>query len=246
MNPHPLPADTGGRLKPVLLGLLAACLLLAGCGPALRSLPPAGLTKHKTVQVFHNGFHSGLMLTWPDPDLAFLDGRHDDKPAALPWLEIGYGADAWTRLGGGSCTACRLAFTTSAGVLMLRHQPECRPVLHNDGPVRLWAIDLDRAGWDGLLAHIRTSMDASLNYPRKAGATDWVAFTTTRWSILHNCHDWTAECLMAMGLDLNEPSYRSSDSFEEEMDEVMATLAKAGITVVGRPRPVTPPQPPKS
>jgi hypothetical protein len=74
-----------------------------------------------------------------------------------------------------------------------------------------------------------------------------VAFTTVRWSVFHNCHDWTAECLAAMGLDLEEPSLRTSDGFEEDLDETMATLKKAGITVIGPPTAVpTAAQPPKS
>jgi hypothetical protein len=224
----------GRALRPAHF-LLSVCLVavLGGCGQPLRSLPPAGLTAHHQVVVFNDGSHSGLLLPWPDPDLVFLDPRNDDPPSRMPWLEIGFGADAWTRLGGGSSVAARLAFGSSAAVLMLRHQPGMFPMPRPGVEPQLWKVDLDQAAWERLKAHLAAAVDRELSYPRKPGATDWVVFAVERWSIVHNCHDWTAGCLVVCGLDIDHPIGRTSSGFQEEITAISRQLAEAGITVIG-------------
>ena len=227
---------TAGRImRPAVC--FAVLLILAGCGQSLRSLPPAGLTLHRTIAVFNDGFHSGLLVPWPDADLAFLDPRTDDAPARMPWLEVGFGADAWTRLGGGSCVAIRLSFGSSAAVLMLRHLPDMHPPPRNGSEAQVWHLSLDEQAWHHLIDHLVASVDSDLNYPRKPGVTDWVVFSRERWSVFNNCHDWTASCLETAGLDLEYQNMRTSSGFAEEMAAVNRQLAEARITVIGRAQP---------
>lgn len=231
-------------------GLFYACLLscvlfLSGCGSALRELPPAGLQAHRTIAVFNDGFHSGILLPWPDPDLAFLDGRSDDKPGAMPWLEIGFGADAWARLGGGSCVGVRLTFSSSAGVYIMRHLPDRSPPPREEGGPQpwVWTFQVDQAGWTALVKHIHDGIDPDLNYPRRPGSTDWVTFGRGSWSVFNNCHDWTAGSLAQTGLYLPDHWLRSSGGFADDLAAAKAAIAAAGITVIGPPPAGAPPGP---
>ena len=117
--------------------------------------------------------------------------------------------------------------------MILSHQSGMHPKPRENRAPYVWKLDLDGEAWQRLVAHLHASVDREITYPRRPEATDWVVFAVERWSIFHNCHDWTAGCLAAVGLDLDHPTIRTSSSFAEELQSIETQLAIGGITVIG-------------
>ena len=207
--------------------LVVATLLLTGCAssPARtpRIAPPSA--SDVTVVIFNDSFHSGFLLP-NQPDLAFLDPQPAGEPATRPWIEVGFGADAWVvARDPGACTAVWLAFSRTAGVLMLEHRvSDLRPPRDPDTPVRFWRIRLSQESWTRLVAELHTWVVEEVVQPRQPDEAAFMRFSARRWSSFRNCHDFVVETLDPVGLDLAWRAVYTSDGFSAVMDGAQREL----------------------
>jgi hypothetical protein len=223
----------GAVRSPAPLLLAIVLLLAAGCGQALRSLPPQGLTAHREIVVFSDGFHSGLLLPWPDPALAALDPATGDGPASLPWFEVGFGAAAWMlEAQPGCCTATGMVVCPVPGALAMRHHRDPAPLPRSGAATRTWRLTVDADGWTALAAALRA--DRGPGEPRLPGNPALLCSSPRRWSVLANCHDWTVSRLRDAGLDLRDRTWRGNRDLVGDLDRAVVELAAAGRLVVGR------------
>ena len=220
------------RLLPPIL-LLA--LLLSGCAglarQPVRAAPAAGDVR---IVVFNDGFHGGFLLP-ARPELAFLDPVTTGAAAAWPWIEVGFGADAWIAAQDpGCCTATSLAFSRSDAVLMCERLPdERRKPRDPETPIRFWSLTLAPASWDRLVAAIRLWVVDDLVQPRRPEQARFMRFAAHKWSSFRNCNDFVVETLEPAGLDLSWRAIYTSGIFTSVMDKAEAELAASGTTVIG-------------
>jgi hypothetical protein len=223
------------RLPFVFLCAMAALCCLTGCSRPLQTIPPAGLVAADRLLVFADGLHSGLVLS-KSPSLATLDAQPEGPPVTLPFMEVGFAADEWiANESPGSGMKLRMAFGTSGGVLDLCHRAEMsRPARSPDIALRTWTLEVSAEGRQALdtfiLAWRNASAPQMLRPPLRPTT---FRFSTHRWSIFHNCHDFSVLALRAAGLDLTIKNLYTNDVFISQMDEALATLAASGITVIG-------------
>lgn len=224
-------------VNPFAACLLLTAVLLAGCAGRLERLPPPNLPESERILVFADGLHSGVVVAM-SPALADLDPQPEGPPAALPYLEVGFAADEWIAASEpGSGTKLRMAFGTSGGVLDLCHRAElARPPRSADIPLRTWIIPLSAEGRRRLDTCIRSwgNREAPQMLRPPARPTTF-RFANRRWSIFHNCHDFTVEVLRAAGLELEVLSIYDNDRLAKQMDEAVRQMAEGSITVVGPP-----------
>lgn len=215
--------------------LLFAALLLSGCATGLaRPARGAPVTDTDvTVVVFNDGFHSGLLVP-RSPELADLDPQAEGPAVALPWLELGFGADAWVAAHDpGCCTATWLIFSRSPGVLMCEHlaNPTRKPRDPNT-TLHLWPLRFTAAAWQRLSTEIRTWVDTGLVQPRQPTQASFMRFSTKRWTSFRNCNDFVIETLAPAGLEMVwRPAYTVS-GFAAVMEGVVTELERDGIKVI--------------
>lgn len=219
-----------------LLTLAVLCaLLLSGCA-GLARMPVQAVPSADDVRivVFNDGFHGGFLLP-ARAELAFLDPVTDGAPAGWPWIEVGFGADAWIAAQDpGCCTATWLAFSRSEAVLMCERLPhEQRPPRDAETPIRFWSITLSPDAWKRLVASIRLWVVDDLVQPRRPEQATFMRFASRKWSSFRNCNDFVVENLDSAGLDLSWRAIYTSGVFCGVMDDATAELEETRTTVIG-------------
>ena len=218
---------------PTLITL--AALLLSGCAGLARqpvqAVPSAGDVR---IVVFNDGFHGGFLLP-ARAELAFLDPVTEGTPATWPWIEVGFGADAWIAAQDpGCCTATWLAFSRSEAVLMCERLPdERRQPRDADTPIHFWALTLSPESWRRLVDSIRLWVVDDLVQPRRPEQPRFMRFASRKWSSFRNCNDFVVENLDAAGLDLSWRAIYTSGVFRGIMDDAADELEETRTTVIG-------------
>lgn len=226
------------RLPPLLLLLaLLPALLLTGCaGLARQPVHAAPTADDVRIVVFNDGFHGGFLLP-ARPELAFLDPVTTGAPATWPWIEVGFGADAWVAAQDpGCCTATWLAFSRSDAVLMCERWPdEQRKPRDPQTPIHFWSLTLSPASWSRLVATVRLWVVDDLIQPRRPEQARFMRFAVHKWSSFRNCNDFVVDALESAGLDLSWRAIYTSGIFTGVMDKAAAELASTGPIVIGVP-----------
>lgn len=211
-------------MRPTPLVLLAAVLLLCGCGARLERLPPPGLAEAERVLVFADGMHSGVVLA-ATPALAALDAQPAGAPAGMPYLEVGFAADAWIAADNpGMCMKLAMATTTQRGVLYLVHLPASdRPRREAETPIRTWVLPLSAEGRRRLGERIDSWVDTSAPVVLRLPArTSFMRFATRDWKLSHNCHDFTVDLLHAAGIPVAQPPLMLAAPLRAALDRAWA------------------------
>lgn len=215
--------------------LVLVCLLASvGCA-GLSRLPPTGQPIHREILVFDDGFHSGLVLPKQD-GLEALDPRKEGAAASLPFVEIGFGSDAWAAIEDPGCVfTTRLALLGGTGVLMCEHRSaSTRPPRDDATPIRFWRLPLSAAGWQALVAAVQAEVDASVPaLPRHPDRSFFLLPARNDWSLSRNCHCFTVTLLRRCGLPLAWRPWHSSAMLTRQLDAAMAELAAGGVAGVG-------------
>lgn len=223
------------RLSYLSCWLLLLAPFLGGCATGL-ARPARGVVAAPTdieVVVFNDGFHSGLIVPLR-PELVDLDPQKAGTAATLPWLELGFGADAWVATHDpGCCTATWLAFSRSAGVVMCEHLPEpTRKPRDAETPIRFWSLRFTEPAWQRLVAEVHTWAETGLVQPRQADKAVFMRYATKRWSSFHNCSDFVVETLAPAGLQIAWRPIYTIGGFAAVMDGVQRDLQRDGVTVI--------------
>ena len=220
-----------------ILSVLCLILVLAGCSGGLRGLPPRDLQPATTLVVFCDGFHSGLLV-----DRQVLPERLNPKvpgPAdAGARRSLHFGEEQWTT--GADVTwhhACRLAFVPGRGVIQsdVSAAETCDvPGLDRERLV-FWRFPVSQAGVDAVMQRLQTEWipKDSLQVMLSPDIPTTLFTTGRDWSVYDNCHDFTADLLIAAGLHLPRHTIARAGVLRADLDQAVADLAQGGIRVIG-------------
>lgn len=217
-------------------GLLLAALLLAGCGGILRSVPPQGLKGTRTILVFADHFHSGIVL----PSAAVgpeLDGRPARELEGRPWTALHFGEEVWmTDLSTGFWHAASLAVSPGPGMLEVDRLPsrDLTPLGVDAARLRWWSFPVDEAGWSGLLAAFEGRW-VDRGRPQAPAPVAFARYlpSSRKWSLSNNCHDFTLDLLRGAGLDLRPRAIYDAGRLRKDLDRAQEELDAAGVVVIG-------------
>lgn len=183
---------------PAMRSWLVLCFALCGCAGPSR---PAAVAE-ATVVAFADGFHSGVILerAQAPPDLL-------PASAGLPWVAFHFGERRWIRgEADGLCDAVRLAACSGEGGVQVDAVPWW---VHDRGGtdpsrVRVWAFPLTAAELAALKARLVAWIaPGAVREPIRPGSCWWPA--SRAWSLRTNCHDFTADLLLAAGIPVGQP-----------------------------------------
>jgi hypothetical protein len=221
--------------------LLGAVLLLTlvGCARSPASLPAGDQEAYTTLRVFCDGFHSGLVLprSAVPPE---LDPSRRAWGETRPGRSFHYGEQAWTSGEDMSrCHAARLAFIPGVGVI----QSDVTPLAMPDIPgtearsLRVWTFVISRRGCDALFERLRQEWLEPGAEPVLAGEGEPSHLIACRrkWSVWHNCHDFTVDILRAAGLEMPSHTIATAGVLIEDLDLAVRALDRRGILVIGPP-----------
>jgi len=206
----------------VLIPLL--CLLLTGCG---YRLPEDATHPVATITVFSDGFHSGFIV--PYEDLPFAISTAGDVPP--PFVEVGFSEWRWAmNLDRSNAHAMRLLFVPSPGVVMVSYLADERRNEESLIPRMAFAIPIDtqqrQAFYDELLAWINPSKPA-LYSTDTTRPTHFLA-SHEDYTLLANCHDFTAHMLRIVGLPIPYTVARTPDRFARELRHTIIGARQRG------------------
>lgn len=209
-------------------------VLLAGCA-TVRTLPPPGLIATHRLTVFTDGFHSGILLDRQALPAGF-DPRSGDEPASYPYLTLHFGEELWTSgVDDSLLHAVRLAFVPGRGVIQSDHTRAKLidvPGLHLEH-LRTWEFQVNQAGIDHLLHHLRGAWQAPGIYVRETDEVSTLYRSQRTWGLFHNCHDFTIDMVRAAGLDLRGRWLYIGGSVAQDMEAAERAMAEARRTVIG-------------
>jgi uncharacterized protein (TIGR02117 family) len=205
-----------------MLLMFFACSV--GClGPVERVYPPVSSvgTESPTIFVTSNGWHTSLVL------------RNEDLPASLrsklknfdafPWLEIGWGEEAFYRAPEVTAGLLVKAALASDGSVMHVRGLTVEPLSHYvEYDVSVYRVRLSDEGLRRLAHHVESSIivnDQGAAADAGAGQDLDSRFihASGRYSVLHTCNHWTADALRAGGLPITPVYCGAADNVEFQL-----------------------------
>ena len=216
--------------------LLGVLLLGCGCASIVRTMPPKDLKAAHQLTVFTDGFHSGIVVDKSSlPEI--LDPQTGDEPASWPQQTLHFGEVKWTSGADNSMWhAIGLGIIPGEGVVQSDHTRNGLvdvPGL-DFGKMRMWNFPVNQAGIDALVLDLKTNWMSGIVMPREPGTPSTLYPSSRRWSLYHNCHDFTIDMLRSAGLDLHTRWLYLAGGLTADLDEAQREMAKAGITVIGK------------
>lgn len=214
------------RVKSCLRFLLLVVFgaLSAGClGPVAGVYPPVvslGIN-NPIIYVTSNNWHTSLTL------------RTDELPASLrsklqrfdafPWLEIGWGEEAFYRAPEVTAGLLVKAALASEGSVMHVRGLTVEPLTHYvEYDVSVYRVKLSEEGLRRLALHIESAIiidDQGQASDAGAGHDLDSRFIHAhgRYSVLHTCNHWTADALRAGGLPITPVYSFAADNVEFQL-----------------------------
>ncbi len=172
------------------------------------------------MTVFSDGFHSGFIV--PYSYLPVTISTAGDSPP--PFVEIGFSEWCWAmNIDRSDSHALRLLFVSSPGVLMISYLADER---RNDDaliPRIAFSIPLDATQMEAfqheLLAWIDPRKPAL--YTTNAQRPTHFLASTHDYTLLANCHDFTAHMLRVIGLPVPYTVARTPGRFAWELKQLV-------------------------
>jgi hypothetical protein len=198
--------------------LLLGILLLAGCDSEIRATmpvrPPDGL-----VVVFSDDFHSGIVLARADAPAELISASD-----ARPWVAFHFGERLWiTGEASGALDALKLGICTGDGGMQVDALDWW---VHDRGGTdlsreRVWVFPVSAAALEGVRARLRAWIaPGSVGMPLRPGTAWWAS--SHAWSVIDNCHDFTAEILHGAGIEVTRPLVMLAGGLHASLDEAWA------------------------
>lgn len=188
----------------LLLGLLLFC---AGClGPVESLYPPAQGQASRDIYVYNNHWHTGVVL-----NRASLSPRAQKCFAAFgayPWVEIGWGDDAFYRAADPSSGLALGAVFCSGGTTL--HVVGVQPTpawFYRGYDVDLYHIRISEEGLRQMEDYILDSLatdSLGRSVVLQNGLYGFSRFYAARGSyyVFHTCNNWTAEAIRKTGFPI--------------------------------------------
>jgi hypothetical protein len=217
-----------------VLALVAIAFALAACARPRAENPRPAEPAVMTITVFSDGFHSGFIVPYAGMPIE-LDRQRGSDRVPMDYVEISYGESAWLQdLDRTALHALRLAAISGDGMfLMVNHAlPAC------DGPealrTRYWDLPVTAAGRDAFFAALDRWIDRSRTYVRPPDDPTFLYYSTHRYTVYGNCHDFTIAGLKAMGFPwYGRGVVATSGRINDAMAEGLARLHRDGRWAVG-------------
>lgn len=220
----------------VMLVLLVAA---GGCARVPARIPPTGGVAVAEMQVFTDGFHSGVVLP-----RAWLPREVDPLGPAWahsrPARSFHYGEEAWTSGEDMSkLHAARLAFWPGVGVVQSDLTGWSRPRIPGTDPdrFRTWTFRLDLRAREAVVQRLQSEWLAPHAMPRLIDDAEATHLFPARhdWSVWWNCHDFTADLVRAAGVDLPAHTIATAGVLTQDLDLAVQAMHRAGVTVLSPP-----------
>ena len=209
------------RSRMAMAGMLA-WLLCAGCAMPIRPLyPPAPNQPAQILYVYNNHWHTGFVLRYAD-----LPARQQHLFAEFkddPWIEIGWGDDAYYPAPQGTSGLKLHAAFASTGSVVHVAGVDPNPVAHYRlYYVEIYRIHLTPAGYARLLDFISAAIPTDGQgrpLPAGPGLYGHSRFYRARghYSFLHTCNNWTADGLRAAGFPISPLYAQTAQNFSFQM-----------------------------
>ena len=207
-----------------LFVLVVFVALSVGClGPVAGVYPPVVSpgSNNPIIYVTSNNWHTSLVLKTDDLSASLRSKLK--KFEAYPWLEIGWGEEAFYRAPEVTTVLLLKAALASEGSVIHIRGLTIEPLTHYvEYDVSVYRVKLSDEGLRRLAHHIESSLvidDQGQASDAGAGHDLDSRFIHAhgRYSVLHTCNHWTADALRAGGLPITPVYSFAADNVEFQL-----------------------------
>ena len=192
-------------LLPLLLFFSTGCL-----GPVNSLYPPLSGQPSHDIYIYNNGWHTGVVLN--RNDLSPQAQQYLASFSSYPWVEIGWGDDAFYRAPKGtSGLALGAMFCSRGSTLHVVGVKPSPPVFYKRYGVDLYHLHISEAGLRRMEACILGSFatdSAGRVIELEPGLYGFSLFYAAQgqYDLFHTCNHWTAVAIRKTGFPIT-PAY---------------------------------------